>query len=84
MHCYIFRLYDVVHTERKLTLVFEFMELDLKKYMDAVGGPVPQSNVKSLTYQLCRGIAYCHQHRVLHRYVIHTAVLHTRTILSIH
>ena len=35
---YVVRLYDVIYTERKLTLVFEFLELDLKKYMDQCGG----------------------------------------------
>ena len=29
------RLYDVIHTERKLTLVFEFLDQDLKKFMDS-------------------------------------------------
>ena len=35
---YVVRLYDVIYTERKLTLVFEFLDLDLKKYMDQCGG----------------------------------------------
>jgi len=67
-HPNIVRLYDVVHTEKKLTLVFEFLDQDLKKYLDACGdnGLEPYT-VKSFLYQLLQGIAYCHQHRVLHR-----------------
>ncbi|RYG48675.1 hypothetical protein EON67_07365 [archaeon] len=62
------RLYDVVHTEKKLTLVFEFLDLDLKKYLDQCEGGLEMATLKSFLYQLIRGIAYCHQHRVLHRY----------------
>lgn len=32
------RLYDIIHQESKLYLVFEFLDLDLKKYMDNVAG----------------------------------------------
>lgn len=31
------RLFDIIHQEQKLYLVFEFLDLDLKKYMDNVG-----------------------------------------------
>ena len=30
------RLFDIIHQESKLYLVFEFLDLDLKKYMDNV------------------------------------------------
>jgi serine/threonine protein kinase len=66
-HPNIVRLYDVIHTEKKLTLVFEFMDSDLKKYLDSNSGDVSIGNIKYLLYQLLKGIAYCHEHRVLHR-----------------
>jgi serine/threonine protein kinase len=66
-HPNIVRLYDVIHTEKKLTLVFEFMDSDLKKYLDSNSGDISISNVKYLLHQLLKGIAYCHEHRVLHR-----------------
>lgn len=58
-----------MHTEKKLTLVFEFLDLDLKKYLDGCEGGLELRILKSFLYQLCRGIAYCHHHRVLHRWV---------------
>eukprot|EP00744_Colponema_vietnamica_P003082 GILI01004766.1.p1 GENE.GILI01004766.1~~GILI01004766.1.p1 ORF type:complete len:314 (-),score=90.79 GILI01004766.1:85-975(-) len=66
-HINIVRLHDVVHTERKLTLVFEYLDQDLKKLLDVCEGGLDPQTTKSFLFQLLRGIAFCHQHRVLHR-----------------
>jgi cyclin-dependent kinase len=66
-HQNIVRLYDVVHTDRKLTLVFEFLDQDLKKYLDMNEKGLEPAVVKWFLYQLLKGVAYCHYHRVLHR-----------------
>lgn len=67
-HPNIVRLCDVIHTERRLTLVFEYLDQDLKKLLDVCDeGGLEPGTTKSFLYQLLRGIAYCHQHRVLHR-----------------
>ncbi|EDO49420.1 predicted protein [Nematostella vectensis] len=66
-HNNIVRLYDVLHSEKKLTLVFEFCDQDLKKYFDSCQGEVDASVVKSFMFQLLRGLAFCHSHNVLHR-----------------
>ena len=71
-HPGIVQLLDVVHADQKLYLVFEYLDKDLKKLMDdhakengQAGLPEPLD--MSYLKQLLEGIAYCHQHRVLHR-----------------
>lgn len=68
-HENIVSLHDVIHTENKLMLVFEYMDKDLKKYMDTHGerGALKPPLIKSFMYQLLKGIAFCHENRVLHR-----------------
>ncbi|KAG6005958.1 negative regulator of the PHO system [Claviceps pusilla] len=68
-HENIVALHDVIHTENKLMLVFEFMDGDLKRYMDTHGerGALKPATIKSFMFQLLRGIDFCHQNRVLHR-----------------
>ncbi|CAN1753461.1 Cell division control protein 2 homolog A [Linum perenne] len=73
--CIGYRLQDVVHSEKRLYLVFEYLDLDLKKHMDSCPefGKDPRivkvstNFFKTFLYQILRGIAYCHSHRVLHR-----------------
>jgi len=66
-HANIVTLHDIVHTDKSLTLVFEFLDRDLKQYMDECGSQLAMNNVKIFLFQLLRGLAYCHQRRVLHR-----------------
>ncbi|KAI9811100.1 MAG: negative regulator of the PHO system [Phylliscum demangeonii] len=68
-HENIVALYDVIHTENKLMLVFEYMDKDLKKFMDSRGdrGQLDYATIKSFMYQLLQGVAFCHENRVLHR-----------------
>ncbi|GBN92710.1 Cyclin-dependent kinase 16, partial [Araneus ventricosus] len=66
-HNNIVTLHDIIHTEKCLTLVFEYLENDLKKYLDYVGCPINVNNVKIFLFQLLRGLAYCHRRKVLHR-----------------
>lgn len=66
-HQNIVRLCDVIHTERRLTLVFEYLHQDLKKLLDECDGGLDVATAKSYLYQLLRGVDFCHQNRVLHR-----------------
>ena len=54
-HPNIVRLQDVIMQEARLYLIFEFLTMDLKKYLDTLGGPKEMMNknlVKSYTYQI--------------------------------
>eukprot|EP00245_Coleochaete_scutata_P009911 TRINITY_DN336_c0_g1_i2.p1 TRINITY_DN336_c0_g1~~TRINITY_DN336_c0_g1_i2.p1 ORF type:complete len:304 (-),score=63.48 TRINITY_DN336_c0_g1_i2:966-1877(-) len=72
---YVVRLLCVEHVEENgkpmLYLVFEYCDTDLKKFMDLSGKgpahPLPSKTVQSFMYQLCKGVAFCHSHGVMHR-----------------
>ncbi|KAK7072482.1 cyclin-dependent kinase 5 [Halocaridina rubra] len=66
-HKNIVRLHDVLHSDRKLTLVFEHCDQDLKKYFDSLNGEIDPDIVKSFMFQLLRGLEFCHSRNVLHR-----------------
>ncbi|KAF1327744.1 Cmgc/cdk/cdc2 protein kinase, partial [Globisporangium splendens] len=60
-------LYDVIHQQNKLYLVFEFVDQDLKKCLEKTPHRMEMLQIKSYLYQLLAGIAFCHANRVLHR-----------------
>lgn len=68
-HDNVVRLFDVMFQSPKLTLVFEYCEYDLKKYIDAK--PLKkldiETEVKPFMRQLLAGLAYIHQKSVVHR-----------------
>ena len=67
-HPNVVALHEILHVDQKLYLVFEFLDCDMKKYLDSFGSkPVPPEQTKNLVYQLLDGTAFCHQHRVIHR-----------------
>ncbi|KAG7270321.1 hypothetical protein CRUP_030221 [Coryphaenoides rupestris] len=45
-HANIVTLHDIIHTEKSLTLVFEYLDKDLKQYMDDCGNIMSMHNVK--------------------------------------
>ena len=67
-HINIVKLYEVLHSPKKLTLVFEYVEQDLKKILDmAKGKGLDIKFTKNLLYQLLRGVDHIHKYKVLHR-----------------
>lgn len=49
-HKNIVRLHDVLHSDKKLTLVFEHCDQDLKKYFDSLNGEIDPDIVKSFMW----------------------------------
>lgn len=66
-HANIVTLHDIIHTQKSLTLVFEYLDKDLKQYLDDCGNTIHVHNVKLFLFQLLRGLSYCHRRKVLHR-----------------
>ncbi|GAB2230267.1 hypothetical protein Droror1_Dr00014526 [Drosera rotundifolia] len=53
-----------------LYLVLKFMDTNLKKYIRGsrhTGGRIQPDIIKNLMFQLCKGVAFCHGHGVIHR-----------------
>ncbi|CAH0522662.1 unnamed protein product [Peronospora belbahrii] len=51
----------------KLFLVFEFMDMDLKRHMEHKTGKLESSQIKSFLYQLLKGLAFSHSRGIMHR-----------------
>ncbi|CAO3649190.1 unnamed protein product [Mucor hiemalis] len=67
-HDNIIKLIDMIQRDETIYLVFDFFEVDLRRYMDKVKRPgLTTGHVKSFMHQLLRGLHYCHSHRILHR-----------------
>ncbi|XP_054722380.1 cyclin-dependent kinase 14-like [Uloborus diversus] len=66
-HANIVTLHDIIHTRETLTFVFEYVHTDLSQYLERHPGGLHPKNIKLFLFQLLRGLAFCHQRRVLHR-----------------
>lgn len=55
--------------DNRLYLIFEFLSMDLKKYMDSLPNDklLDPELVRSYMYQITAAILFCHRRRVLHR-----------------
>jgi len=69
-HPNIVQLIDVIMTHQKLYLVFEFLSMDAKRYLDNFLKPneyMTSATLKSFTYQIIAALAFCHCRRIMHR-----------------
>lgn len=68
-HPNIVKLREVVYvpSEKKLNLIFDYLDYDLKKYMSEHKHVITSYQIKLFMYQLINGINYCHSRRIIHR-----------------
>jgi serine/threonine protein kinase len=66
-HPNIIELREVIHSSEKLTLVFEYMDSDLRRYLELNRTGIASPVLKSYFYQILSGLYYCHSHRIMHR-----------------
>jgi len=68
-HPNIVQLRDVEHSQSpaRLYLVFEWLDQDLRKYLDNVDGSLSLDLVRSYMSQMLQGLDYCHSIGIFHR-----------------
>lgn len=66
-HQNVCRLQDVLFSAPKLTLVFEYCDYDLKKFMDEKKGDLAPDVIQSFLYQLLKGLETMHSLSIVHR-----------------
>lgn len=66
-HPNVVQLLKVVYVHNKLYLILEYCSKDLKKLYSIKRKPFHPMLTKSFSYQLLRGIDFCHSNRILHR-----------------
>lgn len=57
----------MIVADSSIYLVFECLDMDLKRLLDKQKNVFTQKLVKSYMYQMLDAIAFCHKHRILHR-----------------
>ena len=64
---YVVKLRNVVSSEKKVYLVFEYVEKDLKRFLEEREGKLSAGEVKRMMFQLVSAVAYLHSRRIIHR-----------------
>jgi len=66
-HENIVQLKQAFRREGKLSLVFEFVDMNLLQLLELRPGGLPEETVCKIVHQLTKAIAYCHRNDVVHR-----------------
>lgn len=66
-HGNLVNLLEVFRRKRKLHLVFEFIDHTLLDDLDANASGLDETYIKKITWQVLRGIEFCHANNIIHR-----------------
>ena len=66
-HPNILTVKEIICSRGSLTLVSEYLNYDLRRYMDLIHGGVDPALLKSYAFQLLCGLCYLHSNRIMHR-----------------
>lgn len=66
-HPYVVRLLDIFTEDKRLCIVFERMEKDLRTVLSARQTPILGPKLKEMMYQLLSALHACHSRRIVHR-----------------
>lgn len=78
-HPNIVSLKEVINNSQQLVLVFEFLDKDLKKYIETQRHPMNPMLIKSYAYQILSGLCYLHCKGIMHRDMKPSNLLLNRT-----
>lgn len=66
-HPNIVELKNCVHSDSKLWLIFEWVDQDLKRYMNSCKQNLEPMLIKSYLFQMMRALEFCHGRGIMHR-----------------
>ncbi|CAG0914902.1 unnamed protein product [Notodromas monacha] len=66
-HPNVVRLHEIVPAGHDFYLVFEYMDMDLRKYLHNHPQGLSSDVIRNLMEQLLKGLNYCHLRRIVHR-----------------
>ncbi|CAN0009088.1 unnamed protein product [Pylaiella littoralis] len=66
-HPNIVELKNCVHSDAKLWLIFEWVDQDLKRYMNSCKSNLEPMLIKSYMFQIMRALDFCHGRGIMHR-----------------
>jgi serine/threonine protein kinase len=77
-HPNVVKLENVISEPSRLYLIFELVDMDLKKFLDKTNDALDPELVRSYTIQMLAGLSYCHSVGVMHRDLKPQNILVTR------